>query len=158
MIQFWAIKNRICNCISDESSQKNPNQNKTHTFTWTDISRKGQGEMEKDNLWAGVLSPFSYFWGFRSYHYIICTIKTNLQWKMERLRKYEPLGWAHGHALSPAAAPSLPSHSDGSTHKRRCWLLLDEGGKERNLARDHAKGLWVFAIMLQMLVSLLHPG
>lgn len=120
-------KNRICNCINDESSQKKKN------YT-TDTCRQRQREMETDNMWVGTLPAFSYFWGFCCY-YIVCTIKPNLKWK-RRCKDWENMSpWG-----GPTAIPSLPSHFSGSTPKRRSWLLLDKGGKESNLVCDSWQG------------------
>lgn len=92
-------------------------------------------------------SSFSYFLGICSFHHIICTIeKYILQWKMET-EKIWALGVAHGHALNAATVPGLPKPSDDSTHKEVGPFWTKEGRREMQ---------WIFAITLQILVSLLH--
>lgn len=76
-------KNRICNCVSDESSQKN--------------YARGQQEESRRNgnryhVNGGSLSSFSYFWSFHSYHCIVCTITNNLQMKNGKAENMSPWG------------------------------------------------------------------
>lgn len=49
---FLSNKNRIYNCINDESSQKK-------IIMLIVSSRKRRGGMETDNVWVGVLFPVS---------------------------------------------------------------------------------------------------